>query len=175
MANPIEKPLSIIVAIANNNAIGKDNQLLWHIPEDLKRFKELTLGHKMIMGKKTWFSLPKRPLPGRESIVLTDAAEDHFEGAKMAGSIAEVLKLCDAESENFIIGGGSVYAQFLPVANKLYITRVHADFDADTFFPEIPAEEWLLTSQEHIPAQEDQPLSYTYQVFIRRRSKAVNQ
>lgn len=175
MAHPIKKPVSIIVAIANNYAIGKDNQLLWHIPEDLKRFKVLTLGHKLIMGKKTWFSLPRRPLPGRESIVLTDQEDEQFEGAKMVGSIEEALKICDAESENFIIGGGSVYAQFMPYANKLYITRVHADFDADTFFSQIPAEDWLLTSQEHIPAREDQPLSYTYQVFIRRRSKAVNQ
>lgn len=163
-----QKPISIIVAIASNNAIGKDNKLLWYIPEDLKRFKALTLGHKIIMGKKTWFSLPKRPLPGRESIVLTDDKNERIEGASMAYSIDDVLKQMDAEQENFIIGGGSVYEQFLPLANKLYLTRVHKDYDADTFFPSINLSEWLLVEQEFVAANSEDELSYTYQVFQKR-------
>lgn len=163
-----QKPISIIVAIAANNAIGKDNKLLWYIPEDLKRFKALTLGHKIIMGKKTWFSLPKRPLPGRESIVLTDRKDEKIDGATMAYSIDEVLKLCDPEQENFIIGGGSVYEQFLPLADRLYLTRVHAEFEADTFFSEIRPSEWLLTEQEYIESKDDLGFNYTYQLFVRR-------
>lgn len=164
----MSKPISLIVAIAENNAIGKDNQLLWHIPEDLKRFKALTLGHKIIMGKKTWYSLPKRPLPGRDSIVLTDIPGEKIEGATMAYSVKDVVKICDPEAENFIIGGGSVYSQFLPIATKLYITRVHASFDADTFFPEINAEDWMLSSQEFFESDADQALAYTYQIYLRR-------
>lgn len=161
-------PISIIVAIADNFAIGKDNNLLWHIPEDLKRFKMLTLGHKIIMGKRTWDSLPVRPLPGRESIVLTDLAGEKLEGATMAYSIAEVLQLCDPSSENFIIGGGSVYNQFLPLANRLYLTRVHAHFDADTFFPEPSPDDWLLINQEYVGTNDTLGLAYTFQEFIRR-------
>lgn len=161
-------PISIIVAIGDNYAIGKDNQLLWHIPEDLKRFKALTLGHKIIMGKRTWDSLPVRPLPGRESIVLSDVAGETLVGARMAYSITEVLQLCDPLTENFVIGGGSVYRQFLPLARKLYITRVHAHFDADTFFPALPPDEWLLVNQQHIGIPDTVGLAYTFQEYLRR-------
>jgi len=161
-------PISIIVAIAENHAIGKDNLLLWHIPEDLKRFKALTLGHKVIMGKRTWESLPIRPLPGRENIVITDAPGEQLEGATMAYSIEEAMNLCDPLKENFIIGGGSIYRQFLPLATKLYITRVHAAFDADTFFPEFLPDEWMLTGQQYVDAGDTQGLSYSFQVYLRR-------
>jgi dihydrofolate reductase len=168
MNAPPSVPISIIVAVGANNAIGKDNQLLWHIPEDLKRFKALTLGHKIIMGKRTWDSLPVRPLPGRESIVLTDISGERLEGATMAYSIADVLRLCDPLSENFVIGGGSVYQQFLPIASKLYITRVHAPFDADTFFPELSPDEWLLMNQQHMGVPDTLGLAYTFQEYLRR-------
>ena len=137
------KHISIIVAIAQNLAIGKANELLWHIPEDLKRFKKLTTGHTMIMGKRTFESLPIRPLPNRRSIVITDIAGETIPGCEMAYSIDEAVSLCDPDGENFIIGGGSVYRQFMPLADRLYLTLVHKDFDADTFYPEINFDEWI--------------------------------
>ncbi|HRY99805.1 MAG TPA: dihydrofolate reductase [Bacteroidales bacterium] len=168
MNAPAPVPLSIIVAVADNYAIGKDNQLLWHIPEDLKRFKAITLGHKLLMGKRTWESLPVKPLPGRESIVLTDVPGEEIEGAITVHSIAEALERCDLGSENFVIGGGSIYSQFLPLASKLYLTRVHAHFDADTFFPEPPADEWLLVNQQYVGIPDTVGLAYTFEEYLRR-------
>ena len=137
------KPIiSIIVAIAQNNAIGKDNQLLWHISDDLKRFKRLTLGHTMVMGKRTFESLPTRPLPNRRSVVITDIPGEQIEGCVMAYSINDAIEKMEPDAENFIIGGGSVYRQFLPLADKLYFTIVKKDFEADTFFDPINYEEW---------------------------------
>lgn len=134
--------ISIIVAIAENNAIGLENQLLWHIPEDLKRFKRLTTGHTIVMGKRTFESLPIRPLPNRRSIVITDVAGEQIPGCVMAYSIDEAIEKMEPGQENFIIGGGSVYRQFLPLADKLYLTMVKKSFHADTFFPEIDFSEW---------------------------------
>ncbi|HDO26812.1 MAG TPA: dihydrofolate reductase, partial [Bacteroidetes bacterium] len=116
--------ISIIVAIASNNAIGKNNDLLWHISKDLQRFKKLTDGHFIVMGKKTYFSLPKRPLPNRTNMVITDVPGEQIDGCLMAWSIEDAIEKMDPEKENFIIGGGSIYRQFLPYANKLYLTRV---------------------------------------------------
>jgi len=141
------KPISIIVAIAQNNAIGKDNQLLWHIPADLKRFKQLTTGHTIVMGKRTFESLPIRPLPNRRSVVITDVAGEEIEGCTMAYSIQDAIDKMDDEKENFIIGGGSVYRQFLPIADNLYLTIVQKDFDADTFL-EINLSEWETIERE---------------------------
>src|SRR5512138_3832696 len=112
--------ISIIVAIAEDYGIGFQNELLWHIPDDLKRFKKLTLGNTIIMGKKTWESLPKKPLPGRKNVVITDDPQDVFEQAVTAYSIEDALKKCRNENEVFIIGGGSIYRQFMPVAERLY-------------------------------------------------------
>ncbi len=159
------KPISIIVAIAENNAIGKDNQLLLHLPEDMKWFKSITQGHKVIMGKNTFFSLPKRPLPGRINIVLSDIPGEHIDGCQMAYSIADVIDQCDESQENFIIGGGSVYRQFLPHAQKLYITKIHTSFEADTFFPEINPLEWEIIEAEKHTADEKHQFAYTFQIF----------
>ena len=140
--------ISIIVAIAENNAIGKNNDLLWHIPEDMKRFKQITSGHKIIMGKRTYESLPYRPLKNRTNIVISDIPGDHYEDCVMAYSIEEALEHCTQDEECFIIGGGMVYRQFLPLADKLYITRVDKSFEADIFFPEIDPETWEETERE---------------------------
>ena len=140
--------ISIIVAIARNNAIGKDNQLLWHLSDDLKRFKSLTTGHTIVMGKRTFESLPVRPLPNRRSVVITDIPGEKIEGCVMAYSIAEAIEKMEPGQENFIIGGGSVYRQFLPIADNLYLTLVRKDFEADTFFDEINYDEWEITSRE---------------------------
>jgi len=152
------KEISIIVAIAQNNAIGKDNQLLWHIPADLKRFKKLTTGHTIVMGKRTFYSLPIRPLPNRRSIVITDIDGEEIEGCTMAYSIEDAIEKMDSEKENFIIGGGMVYKQFLPLAQQLYLTIVQKDFDADTFL-EIDLSGWETVEKEEHPEEE---LPYYY-------------
>ena len=117
--------ISIIVAVSEDWGIGKDNELLWHISEDLKRFKRLTTGNTIIMGKKTWESLPRRPLPGRKNIVLTDDPQEHIDGSVTAYSIEDALSKCERDEEIFVIGGGSIYRQFMPIADRLYITHVH--------------------------------------------------
>lgn len=159
------KPISIIVAIADNFAIGKDNQLLWHLSEDLKRFKLLTTGHTIVMGEKTFFSLPVKPLPNRTNIVITDIQGEIIDGCIMAYSIDDAIKKMDADKENFIIGGGSIYRQFLPIAQKLYLTRVHKDFEADCFFPEIDFSKWKLVSEEKNKMDKKTGLAYSYQVY----------
>jgi dihydrofolate reductase len=158
------KEISIIVAIAQNNAIGKDNQLLWHIPADLKRFKKLTTGHTIVMGKRTYYSLPIRPLPNRRSIVITDIAGEEIEGCTMAYSIEDAIAKMDSEKENFIIGGGMVYRQFLPLAQQLYLTIVQKDFEADTFL-EIDLTGWEMLEKEEHPEEE---LPYYY-INLRRK------
>lgn len=162
------KPISIIVAITDNYAIGKNNQLLWHLSEDLKRFKLLTTGHTIVMGKKTFESLPVRPLPNRTNIVITDVPDEIIDGCKMAYSIDEAIEKMDSDTENFIIGGGSIYRQFLPIAQKLYLTRVHKDFEADCFFPEINFNEWELVSEEKNLYDEKSDIVYSYLIYERK-------
>ncbi len=161
------KPISIIVAIAQNNAIGKDNQLLWHIPQDLKRFKALTTGHTIVMGKRTFESLPIRPLPNRRSIVITDVPGEQIPGCDMAYSIEEAISKMEEGRENFIIGGGMVYRQFMPLAHKLYLTIVHKDFEADTFYAEIDYSQWKEIAREDIQALESLGFNYSYNTYER--------
>lgn len=163
------KDISMIVAVAKNNAIGKDNKLLWHLSEDLKRFKQLTTGHYIIMGKNTYYSLPRRPLPNRTHVVLTDVAEEQVDDCVMAYSIEEAIEKMDPQNENFIIGGASIYKQFLKHANKLYITWVDEEFEADTFFPELDENEWNIVSKEDFPnPDEKNPHSYSYVIYERK-------
>lgn len=164
----MEKQISIIVAIASNYAIGKDNDLLWHISDDLKRFKEITKGHYIVMGKNTYYSLPIRPLPKRTSLIITDVANEKIDSCLMAYSIDDAVNKMDSENENFIIGGGSIYNQFMPIADKLYITRVHKDFEADTFFPEISLNEWELISKEDVDNDPQNDFSYTFEVYTKK-------
>ena len=163
------KKISIIVAIAENNAIGKENKLLWHISADMKRFKQITAGHTVIMGKNTFFSLPKRPLANRRNIVISDDPGDSFPGCEMAYSIHEAIGKCEAGRENFVIGGASVYRQFLPHAQKLYITRVHKSFDADTFFPEILPGEWEIIEEENVMNDPQNDFSYSFLTYQRKK------
>ncbi|TMH11440.1 MAG: dihydrofolate reductase [Betaproteobacteria bacterium] len=127
-------PLALIAAVARNGAIGNDNQLLCRISEDLKFFKRTTLGHPIIMGRKTWDSIG-RPLPGRRNIVITRNPQWHADGTERASSLTSALDLARNESKVFVIGGGEIYAQALPLADELVLTEIDADFDADTFFP----------------------------------------
>ena len=159
--------ISIIVAIAENMAIGKNNDLLWHIPADLKRFKKITSGHPVIMGKRTWESLPRRPLPNRRNIVITDLKGEEIEGCEMVYSIGEAISKCDPAEENFIIGGASVYRQFLPHADRLYLTMVHKSFDGDVFFPEIDFSLWKLISKEEVPKDEVTGFDYANEIYER--------
>ena len=134
--------ISIIVAIAQNFAIGKNNDLLFHLPNDLKRFKQITTGHPVIMGRNTLLSLPKGALPNRRNIVITDNPEEQFDRCEMVFSIEEAIRAAENEQEAFIIGGGMIYRQFYPLAGKLYLTLVHKDFDADVYFPQINYSDW---------------------------------
>ena len=138
----IHKNISIIVAIAENFAIGKNNDLLFHLPDDLKRFKKITSGGTIIMSRNTLLSLPKWPLPNRRHIVITDKKDDIFPGCEIVFTIDDVIDKVKDEPEAFVIGGGMIYRQFYPVAGKLYLTLVHKPFEADVYFPEINFEEW---------------------------------
>lgn len=142
--------LSIIVATSENNAIGKDNDLIWYISDDLKRFKKLTTGHTILMGRKTYESLPNGALPNRENVVITKDKRLHLYNCTMMNTIDEAIeKYAKSEDEIFVIGGGSVYEKLLPYAQKIYLTKVHASFDADVFFPEMDSKNWNITNEEH--------------------------
>lgn len=161
------KKISIIVAIAQNFAIGKNNDLLWHISADLKRFKQITSGHQVIMGRNTYLSLPYRPLKNRTNIVISDIPDETFEGCTTVYSIEEALNLCNEQEESFVIGGGAVYRQFLPHANKLYLTMVHQEFDADIFFPEINFDEWKLVDREDHGPEGENDFSYSFLTYVK--------
>jgi dihydrofolate reductase len=161
--------ISIIVAVSDDWGIGKDNELLWRIPEDLKRFKRLTTGNAIIMGKKTWESLPRRPLPDRKNIVLTDIPNEKIEGSITAYSIEDALSKCDRNKEIFIIGGGSIYRQFMPLADRLYISHVHKKAPADVYFPEIDLNLWEVVEKEEIPGIGEESIPYTYTIYERKR------
>ena len=162
--------ISIIVAIAENYAIGKKGDLLCHLPADLKHFKEITSGKTVLMGERTFYSLPKHPLPNRRNIVLTDVAGKTFEGAEAVYSLQELCAKVQGEEEAFVIGGGMVYRQMMPLADKLYITHIHHSWDdADTFFPEIKEDEWKLISSEEHKADEKNPYDFTFCTYNRRQ------
>jgi dihydrofolate reductase len=166
--------ISIIVAVSENWGIGKDNELLWHIPEDLQRFKKLTFGKTLIMGKKTWESLPRKPLPGRKNIVLTDDPMELIDLSVTAYSIEDALGKCENTEEIFVIGGGSVYQQFMPFTDRLYITHVHKTTPADVYFPEIDPLIWEVIEEEDFKATVRNGISYTYTIY-ERRNKINNQ
>jgi dihydrofolate reductase len=159
--------ISIIVAVSEDWGIGKDNKLLWHISEDLKRFKRLTSGNTVIMGKKTWESLPVRPLPGRKNIVLTDDPLESIDCSVTAYSIEDALSKCEKEDEIFVIGGGSIYRQFMPVADRLYITHVHKKAPADAYFPAINPNIWKVVEKEEYTENVSGHIPYTYIVYER--------
>lgn len=160
--------LSLIVAIAENNAIGKNGDLLCHLPNDLKHFKEITTGATVVMGKNTFFSLPRHPLPNRRNIVLTRDANFMYENTEVAHSIDEVYNMINADEKVFIIGGGNVYEQFMNHVDKLYITHIHHSWkDADTFFPIINPAIWQCISKEHHDTDERHCYAYTFAEYIK--------
>ena len=162
--------ISIIAAVSDDWGIGRNNTLLWHIPEDLKRFKKLTFGKSVIMGKNTWESLPKKPLPGRKNIVLTDVPTECIDCSVTAYSLEDALSKCEEDEEVFVIGGGSIYRQFMPVADRLYITHVHKESQADVFFPKINGREWKVIEVTECISKDDNKIPYSYVVYERERT-----
>ena len=160
--------LSIIVAITDDFAIGKDNDLLLHIPGDLQHFKNITKGHTVIMGDRTFLSLPNGALPNRRNIVLTLDKDYVAPGCDMAYSINEVKELCKDEDEVFIIGGGTIYKLFYPLADKLYLTIAHTKVEADTYFPTVDYSAWEELSREDIPAGEKCDFAFSFVNFQRK-------
>jgi dihydrofolate reductase len=158
--------ITLIAAVAENNALGKDNQLLWHLPDDFKRFKNITSGHHIIMGRKTFESFPK-PLPNRIHVIITRQKDYQPEGCLIVDSLAKAISVCPKDEELFIIGGGEIYKQSIEIADKLDITRVHHTFDADTFFPEIDLTKWELTSEEYHPKDEKHRFDFTFETYLK--------
>lgn len=160
--------VAAIVAAGNNGAIGRDGDLPWHIAEDMRRFKSLTMGHPVIMGRRTWESLPKRPLPGRRNIVVSRNPDFRAEGAETAPSVEAAIALCAADEIPFIIGGGEIYAAAFPLLTEILMTRVDTSVeDADTFFPTVSTEEWSL-SEESEPMVSANGLPFRFLKYLRK-------
>jgi dihydrofolate reductase len=159
--------ISSIAAIAENNAIGKNNQLLWRLPADLKHFKEITTGHTVIMGRKTFESVGK-PLPNRRNIVITRSNTLNIEKIEVVHSIEQAIALCNQDEEVFIVGGAEIYQAAMDITNQIYLTVVHANFEADTYFPEIDPMIWEQTAVEKHEADEKNPFAYTFSTLIRK-------
>lgn len=158
--------ISLVAAAAENNIIGKENALPWRLPADLKFFKNLTMGHTMIMGRKTFQSVGK-PLPGRKTIIITRDRSFAAEGCIVLGSLSEAFEYCKNEEEIFVVGGAEIYHQSLPLSDKIYLTRVHGIFAGDTYFPEIPPNEWKELSREEFRADEKNIYPYSFIQYTR--------
>lgn len=159
--------VSMVVAIAENNEIGKDNHLLWYLPKDLKHFKTITSGHTVIMGRKTFDSVGK-PLPNRRNIVITRNRELSIDGVEVVNDLSSALQLCAEEHEVFIVGGAEIYKQAMPHTDRIYLTVVHESFEADTFFPEIDSNIWKETASESHQPDEKNNLGFTFSTLERR-------
>ena len=161
--------LAAIVVVAENGAIGKNGDLLCHLPADLKHFKNITMGHTIIMGRRTWESLPKGALPGRKNVVITRNADFVAEGAEVYHSLEEALEATACDEGRFIIGGGMLYREAFSLTNVLHLTRLQASFlDADTFFPEFDEQDWKEVSREDHDADERNPYPYSF-IELRRK------
>lgn len=158
----------MIAAVAENNALGKNNDLLWHLPNDFKRFKEITSGHHIVMGRKTFESFPK-PLPNRTHLIITRQKDFQFEGCIVVSDLEKAIAACPKTEDIYIIGGGEIYTQSISFADQLDITRVHHSFDADVYFPEIDPEIWELTNETFNSKDEKHLFDYTFQTFVRRK------
>lgn len=161
--------ISIVVAIDEKNAIGKNNQLLCHLPNDLKYFKSVTQGHTIIMGRNTYESLPNGALPNRRNIVLSRNKDLQLERCEIVASIEEAIDLCKDESEVFIIGGATVYAKAIDFTNKLYVTNIHHTFEgADVFFPQIESNKWNKISETENEADEKNKYAHTFVLYTKK-------
>jgi dihydrofolate reductase len=160
--------ISLIVAMAKNRVIGIDNTLPWHLPADLKHFKALTMGHHIVMGRKTYDSIG-RPLPGRTSVVVTRNRELKIEGCIIAHTLDQAIAACNGDDEIFVVGGAELYAQALAIADRLYITEIQKSVRGDAYFPDFRRDEWREISREACSQQEPQPLEYHFAAYQRRQ------
>ena len=163
----IKSELTIIVAASANNVIGFDNKLIWNIPKDLKRFKRLTQGHSVIMGRKTFESLPS-PLPNRRNIVVTRNEDYSPEGIEVFSSIEYAIEVCREDLQPFIIGGGEIYSQTINLVDKIELTRVYKDYQGDAFFPDIPMDKFELATELVNYLDDDSNTKYSFLTYIRK-------
>ncbi|WP_295180901.1 dihydrofolate reductase [uncultured Christiangramia sp.] len=163
--------ITMIAAAAENNALGKDNDLVWHLPDDFKRFKRLTSGHHIIMGRKTFESFPKL-LPDRTHVIITRKEDYSPENTIVVHSIEEALKVSKLDDQAFIIGGGEIYKMGMEHADRIELTRVHGEFEADTHFPEIDKSEWEIVKDQFHDKDEKHDYSFTYLTYERKQKKS---
>lgn len=171
--------ISFVVAASENNAIGRNNQLLWHLPNDMKFFKNTTWAMPVVMGRKTFESMKNKPLNGRANIVITSKkdlqpVEGNINIADSPEHSIDIAQHTDCK-EMFVIGGGEIYKAFMPMVHKVYLTRVHANFEGDTFFPELPPHDWELTSSHDFPADEKHAYPYSFQLWQRKVRHELNE
>ena len=159
--------LSIIVAVAKNNVIGKDNDLIWHLPRDLKHFKETTSGHYIIMGRKT-FESNGRPLPNRTNVIITRDKNYKAEGCTVVHSLEEAIQEAKNDPEAFIIGGGVIYELAIPFVDRIYLTKIHHSFEGDTYFPELNMEEWREVDRRDFEPDDKNKYSFTILTLDRK-------
>lgn len=164
--------LTLIAATSTNNALGKDNQLVWHLPDDFKRFKALTSNHFIVLGRKTFESFPK-PLPNRTHVIITrNRNYEAPESCIVVSSLEKAIEVCPKEEEVFIIGGGEIYKQSIDVADKIELTRVHTEVEADTFFPEIDPKKWKVVFEEQHLKDEKHAFDFTFITYQKIESKS---
>jgi len=163
----IKSELTIIAAASTNNVIGFDNRLIWNIPKDLKRFKNLTQGHSVIMGRKTFESLPS-PLPNRRNIVITRNKDYSPEGIEVFRNIEDAIYECKDDQQPFIIGGGEIYSQTINLVDKIELTRVYKDYQGDAFFPEIPMNKFELVNELVNYLDDDSNMKYSFLTYIKK-------
>lgn len=163
--------ISLLLAMDRNNGIGFENKLPWRLPADLKYFKETTLGHTIVMGRKTFEAIGSKPLPGRLNVVLTRDRGFEAEGCETAHSLEETLERYGGEDELFIIGGGEIFVKAMPYADKLYITVIDHEFQVDTYFPEVDAAEWRIASERPGVRDERNPYDYVFRVYERIKER----
>ena len=159
--------ITLIAAAAENNALGKNNDLIWHLPDDFKRFKAITSGHYIIMGRKTFESFPK-PLPNRTHVIITRQKNYNPENCIVVNSLEKAIEICPKDEDVFVIGGGEIYQQSIAIADKIELTRVHSTFEADTFFPEIDNTIWELVQEEFHPKDEKHLFDFSFQTYLKK-------
>lgn len=159
--------VTMIAAAGENNALGKDNDLVWHLPDDFRRFKALTTGHYIIMGRKTFESFPQ-PLPNRTHVVITRQKDYERKGAVVVHSLKDALEIAQEDPQPFIIGGGEIFDLGMEITEKIELTRVHAEFEADAFFPDLDLDQWELVSSEYHGKDPKHNYDFTFLTYVRR-------
>lgn len=164
--------ISLLVAMARNRVIGRDNALPWHLPEDLQFFKRISMGKPILMGRNTYESIGK-PLPGRDNIIITRNPDYEVDGAHVVNSVEDALALSaqlaapDLDAEIMVIGGAQIFEQTLPIAHRIYLTQINADIEGDVYFPEFPREQWIEVARENRPATEKNPWTWSFLILER--------